>query len=52
MKKITKRDVQFFILGALTCLIVNLITDSQGTLSAFKKGFNDGFNDGLKESEK
>lgn len=48
MKKITKRDVPFFILGVITCLIVDLITDSQGTISAFKKGFNDG----LKESER
>ena len=42
MRKITKRDVQFFILGILTCFIVDLVTDWQGTKESFNKGYNEG----------
>ena len=42
MKKINKRDVQFFILGILTCFIVDLIVDWQGAKEAFNKGYNEG----------
>jgi len=42
MKKvITKRDVLFFILGLFTMLTIEVITDWDAHVKAFKEGYND-----------
>ena len=41
MKRVTKRDIIVFILGFLTFLLIDIITDWQGAKSSFKKGWND-----------
>jgi hypothetical protein len=39
MKKITKRDVGFFLLGIVTFFVFELIYDWEGNKAAFKEGF-------------
>ncbi|MBX2967698.1 MAG: hypothetical protein KF845_16270 [Cyclobacteriaceae bacterium] len=45
MKNITKRDVKIFILGMLTMIMIEFITDWSSHVQAAKRGFNDGFNE-------
>jgi len=48
MKKITKRDLLFFFLGLLTCLIFSIIYD----WDSFKNGFKNGWKDAIIENVK
>lgn len=40
MKRITKRDVIVFILGFLSYLLIDIITNYQRYEDAFKEGYN------------
>ena len=40
MKKITKREVQFFFLGILTMFLIESLLDWEGSVKAFKDGWN------------
>jgi hypothetical protein len=48
MKKITKRDLSFFLLGILSLFLIDAIYDWEGTVNAFINGFNDGYNSAKK----
>lgn len=39
-KRITKRDVVFFIFGLFIMLLVEIIFDKSNSVKAFKKGWN------------
>jgi len=41
MKKITKRDILFFLLGMFTFLVFEIIYDWDNSVKSFYKGFND-----------
>jgi hypothetical protein len=43
--KIKKRDVKFFILGAMAILILELILNWNEVTEAAKRGFMEGYND-------
>jgi hypothetical protein len=40
MKKITKRDIGFFVLGLLAMLLIELVFDWERSVQDFKDGFN------------
>lgn len=40
MKKITKRDIVFFVLGLLTMVLIGMLLDCEGSAQAFKDGYN------------
>ncbi len=40
MKKITKRDIVFFVLGLLAMLLIDILVDWEGSVQAFKDGYN------------
>lgn len=40
MKKITKREVLFFILGLIAMLLIETVYDWNGSVKAFKSGWN------------
>lgn len=40
MKKITKRDIGFFVLGLLAMLIIELVFDWEGAVQAANDGYN------------
>ena len=40
MKKITKRDIVFFVLGLLTMVLIGMLFDYEGSVQAFKDGYN------------
>ena len=40
MKKITKRDIVFFVLGLLTMVLIGMLLDCEGSVQAFKDGYN------------
>lgn len=40
MKKITKRDIGFFVLGLLAMLLIDILVDWEGSVQAFKDGYN------------
>jgi len=40
MKKITKRDIGFFVLGLLAMLLIELVFDWERSVQGFKDGFN------------
>ena len=40
MKKITKRDIGFFVLGLLAILLIELVFDWERSVQDFKDGFN------------
>jgi hypothetical protein len=40
MKKITKRDIVFFVLGLLTMVLIGMLLDYEGSVQAFKDGYN------------
>ena len=40
MKKITKRDIEFFVLGLLTMVLIGMLLDYEGSVQAFKDGYN------------
>ena len=42
MKKITKRDVLFFLLGIVIMFIIELIFDWKGSVKSFNEGFEAG----------
>lgn len=42
MKKITRRDVLFFILGLFTMLIIESVYHWKDSVNSFKAGFRDG----------
>ena len=41
MKKITKRDIGFFVLGLLFCFLLDLVLNWKESVQAFKDGYND-----------
>ena len=40
MKKITKRDIVFLVLGLLTMVLIGMLLDYEGSVQAFKDGYN------------
>lgn len=42
LMKITKRDIKFFVLGLFTMIIVDIISDWEGSVQSFKDGYNAG----------
>ena len=40
MKKITKRDIVFFVLCLLTMVLIGMLLDCEGSVQAFKDGYN------------
>ncbi len=42
MKKLTKRDVFFFMMGIATLFFIDIIFNWAETLEVIEKGFNDG----------
>lgn len=46
MKKLTKRDVFFFIMGLATLIFLDVILNWTETLEVFEKGFKDGYEAG------
>ena len=51
-KRITKRDVIFFLSGLITMLLIELIWDWNNNVAAIKKGFHDGLNNVNQETSK
>ena len=40
MKKITKRDIGFFVLGLLAMLLIELVFDWERSVQDFRDGYN------------
>ena len=43
MKKISKRDIKFFLLGALTLFLIESVFNWKDHASSFREGFDRGY---------
>lgn len=41
LKRITKRDILFFFLGIVTMILIEVVSDWDAHVNAFKKGYNE-----------
>ena len=41
LKRITKREIVFFVLGLLTFFVVETLWNIDGSIKAFKEGYNE-----------
>ena len=49
-RKITKRDLLFFIIGVITMITIDAIINWDDNMVAFKEGFDTGFKDGYQDA--
>jgi len=45
-RKITKRDILFFIIGIITVITFDAIINWEDNMTSFKEGFEEGYQDG------
>ena len=45
--KITKREILFFFIGLFTMLTIDVISDWNGSVASFKKGYNEARNQNI-----